>query len=133
MGVKVLVQDLGGLFVEVSSFPPMKTEQARERERKKYDMFWDSEEVRLVQLNTNVTSSNNRSSPSAFCSGLYCICRLCLANVLGYRWQKKTRATSHSEHFIIHEEALHTRAEGGLKALEERKAVVGASFTHLLG
>lgn len=30
--------------------------------------------------------------------------------------KKKTRATSHSEHFIIHEEAqyrLHTRAEGG--------------------
>lgn len=50
--------------------------------------------------------------------------------------KKKTRATSHSEHFIIHEEAhyrLHTRAEGGLKALEERKAVVGASFAHLLG
>lgn len=48
----------------------------------------------------------------------------------------KTCATSRSEHFIIHEEAqyrLHTRAEGGLKASEERKAVVGASFAHLLG
>lgn len=50
--------------------------------------------------------------------------------------KKKTCATSNSEHFIIHEEAqyrLHTRAEEGLKALEEWKAVVGASFAHLLG
>lgn len=48
----------------------------------------------------------------------------------------KTCATLHSEHFIIHAEAqyrIRTRAEGALKALEERKAVVGASFAHLLG
>lgn len=36
VGVEVFVQDLGGLFVEVSSFPPVKREQGaieRERER----------------------------------------------------------------------------------------------------
>lgn len=98
-------------------------------------MLGDSQEVLLVQLNTNVTSSSNRSSPSAFCSWLYCICKLCLAYVLGWRWHKHVPLHIRKI-FIIHEEArykLHTRAEGGLKALEERKAAVGASFAHLLG
>lgn len=42
VGVEVLVQDLGGLFVEVSSFSPAKKEQG---DWERNDVPWDSDVV----------------------------------------------------------------------------------------